>query len=109
MARSNTVSWSLIFLAMGLFSYVSVQATREGRSLIDLRDKRLDLDNGLKNWHGEEATYRGLTADGYGAGPGYGFGGGGSGTGNGGTGGGKGGGYGDGSGGFGNGVGGVWW
>ncbi|KAM0968307.1 hypothetical protein PS1_016878 [Malus domestica] len=107
MARSNAVSWSLIFLAMGIFSYVAVEATREGIQGRALIDKRLGLEHGIKNWHGEEATSsQGLKADGYGgygSGGGGGFGGdsGGGGMGYGGNGGGfhNGGGFGNGSGG----------
>lgn len=97
MARSNAVSWNLIFLAMGFFSYVAVEATREGIQGRALIDKRLGLEHGIKNWHGVEATSsRGLKADGY---RGYGSGGGGGGYG------GNGGGFHNG-GGFGNGGGG---
>ncbi|TQE10749.1 hypothetical protein C1H46_003652 [Malus baccata] len=106
MARSNAVSWNLIFLATGFFSYVAVEATREGIQGRALIDKRLGLEHGIKNWHGEEATSsQGLKADGYG---GYGSGGGGGfggdsggGMGYGGNGGGfhNGGGFGNGSGG----------
>ncbi|KAJ9674262.1 hypothetical protein PVL29_023673 [Vitis rotundifolia] len=67
MGKDNVVAWTLIFLCLGLFCYVVVEAKREGRFL---SDGSHGLGNGYQNKYQEEAGYGGIGAGAYGGGSG---------------------------------------